>query len=153
MTHVTCRMTAKNRDQLRNPTLGNRVWATFTLPLRVRSAVQRHQSAERPILRQISQRHVSQDPAKTGHHECSSSTLCPRTWLAETTDPIEVWGMDSGHQATMSRIPQEKGQLGDGASPGPLWSTENIRREPKSFGRWQQRCGLSLCVLQRLVML
>jgi len=30
MTHVTCRLTAKNRDQLRNPTLGNRVWATFT---------------------------------------------------------------------------------------------------------------------------
>ena len=30
MTHVTCRLTAKYRDQLRNPTLGNRVWATFT---------------------------------------------------------------------------------------------------------------------------
>jgi len=30
MTHVTCRLTAKNRDLLRNPTLGNRVWATFT---------------------------------------------------------------------------------------------------------------------------
>jgi len=29
MTHVTCMLTAKNRDQLRNPTLGNRVWATF----------------------------------------------------------------------------------------------------------------------------
>jgi len=29
MTHVTCRLTAKNPDQLRNPTLGNRVWATF----------------------------------------------------------------------------------------------------------------------------
>jgi len=28
--HVTCRLTAKNRDQLRNPTIGNRVWATFT---------------------------------------------------------------------------------------------------------------------------
>ena len=27
---VTCRLTAKNRDQLRNPTLSNRVWATFT---------------------------------------------------------------------------------------------------------------------------
>jgi len=27
MTHVTCRLTAKNRDQLRNPTLGSRVWA------------------------------------------------------------------------------------------------------------------------------
>ena len=30
MTHITCRLTAKNRDQLWNPTLGNRVWATFT---------------------------------------------------------------------------------------------------------------------------
>ena len=30
MTHVICRLTAKNRDQLRNPTLGNWVWATFT---------------------------------------------------------------------------------------------------------------------------
>ena len=29
MTHVTCKLIAKNRDQLRNPTLGNRVWATF----------------------------------------------------------------------------------------------------------------------------
>jgi len=29
MTHVTCRPTAKNRDQLRNRTLGNRVGATF----------------------------------------------------------------------------------------------------------------------------
>jgi len=29
MTHVTCRLTAKNRDQLRNPTLGSRVLATF----------------------------------------------------------------------------------------------------------------------------
>ena len=28
MTHVTSRLTAKNRDQLRNPTLSNRVWAT-----------------------------------------------------------------------------------------------------------------------------
>jgi len=30
MTHVTCRLTAKNWDQLQNPTLGNRVWVTFT---------------------------------------------------------------------------------------------------------------------------
>ena len=29
MTRVTCRLTAKNRDQLWNPTLGNRVWAAF----------------------------------------------------------------------------------------------------------------------------
>ena len=30
MTHVTCRLTAKNQDNFRNPALGNRVWATFT---------------------------------------------------------------------------------------------------------------------------
>ena len=29
MIHITCRLTTKNRDQLRNPTLGNRVWTTF----------------------------------------------------------------------------------------------------------------------------
>jgi len=33
VTHITCRLIAKNRDQLRNPTLGNRVRATFTLLL------------------------------------------------------------------------------------------------------------------------
>jgi len=27
--HLQCRLTAKNRDQLRNPALGNAVWATF----------------------------------------------------------------------------------------------------------------------------
>jgi len=31
MTHVTCRLTVTNRDQLRNPTFGNRVWVTFLL--------------------------------------------------------------------------------------------------------------------------
>jgi len=30
MTHVTCRLIAKNWDQLWNPMLDNRVWATFT---------------------------------------------------------------------------------------------------------------------------
>jgi len=29
MTHVTCRLTAKNRAQLRNPAHGDRVWTTF----------------------------------------------------------------------------------------------------------------------------
>ena len=33
MTHVTYRLTAKNRDQFRNPTRGNRVWATFTFSI------------------------------------------------------------------------------------------------------------------------
>jgi len=30
MTHVTCSLAAKNQDQLRNPTLGDRIRATFT---------------------------------------------------------------------------------------------------------------------------
>ena len=30
MTHVTCRLTAKNRNRHRNPRFGSRVWATFT---------------------------------------------------------------------------------------------------------------------------
>jgi len=30
MTHVTCRLTAKNRDKLRNPTLVNKATFTFT---------------------------------------------------------------------------------------------------------------------------
>ena len=29
MTHITCRLTAKNRDQLRDPTFCNTVWANF----------------------------------------------------------------------------------------------------------------------------
>ena len=36
-----------------------------------------------------------------------------------------------------------------GASPSQLWSIGNIQHE--LFGRWQQRCGLSLSVLQQLV--
>ena len=35
MTHVTCRLTAKNRDQLRNPALGSRLWTTCTCSGRV----------------------------------------------------------------------------------------------------------------------
>ena len=30
MTHISCRLTAKNQDQLRNPMLGNWVWASFS---------------------------------------------------------------------------------------------------------------------------
>ena len=30
MTHIICRLTAKNGDQLRDPMLGNHIWATFT---------------------------------------------------------------------------------------------------------------------------
>ena len=35
MTHVTCRLTAKDLDQLWDPTLGNRVWATSSFLMEV----------------------------------------------------------------------------------------------------------------------
>jgi len=45
MTHVTCRLTAKNRDQLRNPTLGNRVYTflryIFKVPETVATTAER----------------------------------------------------------------------------------------------------------------
>ena len=35
MTPITCRLNAKNRDQLWNPTLVNRVWAAFSFTFTV----------------------------------------------------------------------------------------------------------------------
>jgi len=45
MTHVTCRLTAKNRDPLQNPTLGNRVWAAFCVHRRDRLTEKRTDTA------------------------------------------------------------------------------------------------------------
>ena len=48
MTRVTCRLTAKNRDPLRNPTLGNRVWAAFTFNLLIMPLYNAFLSLQRP---------------------------------------------------------------------------------------------------------
>ena len=48
MTHVTCRLTAKNRDQLRNPTFINRVWATFLSAVAVEDG-ERHLLSSRGV--------------------------------------------------------------------------------------------------------
>jgi len=45
MTHITCRLTAKNQDQLRNPVLSNRVRATFTFYM----DAERHEDARNDI--------------------------------------------------------------------------------------------------------
>jgi len=42
VTHVTCRLTAKNRDQLRDRTRGYRVWATFTFSPQQAPAASNH---------------------------------------------------------------------------------------------------------------
>ena len=41
MTHITCRLTAKNRDQLQNPTICNWVWVTFTFYISCMAPVSR----------------------------------------------------------------------------------------------------------------
>ena len=58
MIHVTCRLTAKNRDQLRNPTLGNRVRATFTFVIDIDTAgtggALRRTTTKRPCMLAVS---------------------------------------------------------------------------------------------------
>jgi len=69
MTHVTRRLTAKNRDQLRNPTLGNRVWASFTFTCcRVSQAVPvevpRRELSKRPLAACVHVAYKHLDPAR-----------------------------------------------------------------------------------------
>ena len=58
MTHdVTCMLTAKNRDQLRNPTLGNRVWALFATQAEEHPTFTFTYSATEPPYRSVCRRH------------------------------------------------------------------------------------------------
>ena len=63
MTHATCRLTAKNRDQLRNPTLGNRVWASC-------SRIERRGGFSAPACRAV----ASQSPGQCSLHMHTLST-------------------------------------------------------------------------------
>ena len=73
MTHVICRLTAKNRDQLRNPTLGDRVWATFSASCSVAAA---HGSIHR--IRQV-------------------APMCTTTWFrGPTRSTLLINGMSIG---------------------------------------------------------
>ena len=94
MTHVTRRLTAKNRDQLRNPTLGNRVWTTFTFFLMVQRTVKKQNGWIRfcllisaaVLLRDLSMSCVlglinNHSPRKTS----SSSSSRVQCWLPQGT--------------------------------------------------------------------
>ena len=91
MTHVTCRLTAKNRDQLRNPTLGNRVYG-LPLPFyftnrnnccriadkSLTAAAATAAAAHRPLERQT-------DRQRPRHAVCSNSLhLCYTYWYRST---------------------------------------------------------------------
>jgi len=65
---------------------------------------------------------------------------------------IELGGPRNNVLGSSQDLPQGTGQF-LGISPGWLWSKGNIRRESESFGRWQQRCSLSLSILQLLLLL
>ena len=84
MTHVTCRLTAKYWDQLRNPTLGDRVWAAFTflhrlprpIAIDVASSVVCVRHAEEPIVSRLggdlSENHVGRlGPGAEWEVQCS----------------------------------------------------------------------------------
>jgi len=61
MTHVTCRLTAKNRDQLRNARLSNRVCATFTLASSAAGACHRNELRRHAVLRKLSSFFLAED--------------------------------------------------------------------------------------------
>ena len=79
MTHITYRLTANNRDQLRNPTLGNRVWANFTFYISpvcrldncssvVATAVERGLTPKQSLLRQIGRHRNRQKISNTADY-------------------------------------------------------------------------------------
>ena len=79
-------------------------------------------------------------------YRCSVVCVCwLRTILTQTAEQTEIlFGVCS------QRKPR-KGLIWGGASSAPLNSVGDIRREQKLLGKWQQRCGLVLSVLEQLV--
>ena len=86
MTHITCRLTAKNRDQLWNPMLGNRVWATFTFLINLQFCNSQlyfrtrppnlcsHRRCERDFILILTLSHFNASTL------CFCTTLCQLTW-------------------------------------------------------------------------
>ena len=78
MTLATCRLTAKNRNQLRNPMLGNRVWATFTFVSQSQAGhVQQHRQ-HRPLHPSLHHRPYSETPQEgvnTPHRATAAAHL------------------------------------------------------------------------------
>ena len=66
--------------------------------------------------------------------------LVTNTILTQTAEPTEILFV------VCSQRKPRKGLIWGGAS-----SAGDIRREQKLFGKWQQRCGLVLSVLEQLV--
>ena len=82
MTHITCRLTAKNRDQLRNPTLGNRVWAT--LPTYLLTAENIYMSSFHTFSVDVLNRQLKRDRT-TSEVDANDHPCHPATTITPTT--------------------------------------------------------------------
>ena len=97
MTHITCRLTAKNRDQLRYPTLCNQVGATFTFTSL--SPVPRHLS---PWWLAVPQTRPSAWPC--ARYKCFYCIVLYCIWDMDSWEPRIRW--------RLSPPPMERGTLG-----------------------------------------
>ena len=92
MTHITCRLTAKSRDQLRNPTLGSRV---YWLPLPFVSGVCSgglcgHRSAGQ-----------HDGGAICSQHYCSRLLCDVAVGCADTAAPVNTTAVRDGDRLTV----------------------------------------------------
>jgi len=95
MTHVTCRLTAKNRDQLRNPTLGSRVLATFVKGPHCSHAVRKcgpflHVLCSAICVCVLGKR-ANQSRHRLWGHFCGPKERCVR-WGPDLSSEKTLWG-------------------------------------------------------------
>jgi len=149
MTHVTCRLTAKNRDQLQNPTLGNRVWATFTFftctirtPKLLRAKILQNCSLAEPVLlhnqNKVAYCHellYLESKGKVGvpEHAFTNIHTATHAGLADTCIPKFPpfpchCNVDPSLSATMLLIPKILSVLSSGQEEHP--ASENLRWSP-----------------------
>ena len=97
MTLVTRRLTAKSRDQLRDPTFGNRVWATFTFfRLSHRSAaaaVAAGFAAERPVGRRC--RSIASSTVAAHQLQTNSAATAPQHGAQQQMRAVSRTHVDS----------------------------------------------------------
>ena len=157
MTHVTCRLTAKNRDQLRNPTLGNnRVCATFTLfNTSVRFTDRCKLAADSPCADQRRHgevRHQLLRIAGQLHRAVSE--------LRRTT--AGVWPHQGRHQLLRSRChhlsdesfsPRDAREVLRVSGESMEWMSHFCADRRHDAGHWRRCCRFPLSSLQRAVQL
>jgi len=134
MTHVTCRLTANNRDQLWNPALGNRVWATFTFTdcaRRWRRCMERTWNV------------VERDRSCTGFWDNTQVAVAVTKWLARQSRPPTVWLISGSHLTADDMQPWARAACYCSLrSTQPRIPSGSLNRAPASDG---VTAGIRLC--------